>query len=109
MADEKVVKPGFNSPKTENPSVKKFDRENRTVLKVNSTGKSEPFWTGPGYRGEYNCPHGVGHGNHDHGCDGCCGRDDFPLNAANIEATRVKEDGSRKVIRYTTPGGGSQF
>jgi hypothetical protein len=101
------VKPGFNSPKTENPSVK------------NSVGKEEvpegkyllePFWTGPGYRGEYQCPHDVGHGNHIHGCDGCCDRDDFPLNAANIEATRAtEEDGSRKVVRYTTPGGGSQF
>ena len=46
---------------------------------------SEPgrktFWIGPGYRGEYNCPHGVGHGNHVHGCDGCCSRPDFPLRA----------------------------
>jgi hypothetical protein len=41
--------------------------------------KPEPFWTGPGYRGEYQCPHGVGHGDHIHGCDGCCQRDDFPL------------------------------
>lgn len=40
---------------------------------------AEPFWTGPGYRGEYDCPHGIGHGNHVHGCDGCCRRDDFPL------------------------------
>jgi hypothetical protein len=38
-----------------------------------------PFWTGPGYRGEYQCPHGVGHADHIHGCDGCCGRSDFPL------------------------------
>lgn len=36
-------------------------------------------WTGPGYRGEYSCAHGVGHGNHTHGCDGCCARKDFPL------------------------------
>jgi len=41
--------------------------------------EKEPYWTGPGYRGEYQCPHGVGHGNHTHGCDGCCDRDDFPL------------------------------
>jgi len=41
-----------------------------------------PFWTGPGYRGEYNCPHGVGHGLHIHGCDGCCSRPDFPLKGA---------------------------
>jgi hypothetical protein len=42
-------------------------------------GPEEPFWTGPGYRGEYQCPHGVGHGTHIHGCDGCCSRPDFPL------------------------------
>ncbi len=41
----------------------------------------DPSWTGPGYRGEYTCPHGVGHGNHVHGCChmGCCSRDDYPL------------------------------
>ena len=27
---------------------------------------------------EYNCEHGVGHGVHNHGCDGCCSRDDYP-------------------------------
>ena len=27
---------------------------------------------------EYNCEHHIGHGNHIHGCDGCCDRDDFP-------------------------------
>ena len=53
--------------------------------------ENEPFWTGPGYRGEYQCPHGVGHGRHIHGCDGCCKRDDFPLNDANLETTRAKE------------------
>ena len=31
-------------------------------------------------RVEYICEHGVGHGNHVHGCDGCCSREDFPLN-----------------------------
>lgn len=41
----------------------------------------DPYWNGPGYRGEYSCPCGVGHGNHVHGCCGkhCCTRDDFPL------------------------------
>jgi hypothetical protein len=53
--------------------------------------EEELFWTGPGYRGEYQCPHGVGHGNHIHGCDGCCERDDFPLNAVNIKTTRKHE------------------
>jgi len=39
------------------------------------------YWTWSGYRGEYTCPHGVGHGNHIHGCceEQCCQRDDFPL------------------------------
>ncbi len=37
------------------------------------------YWTYSGYRGEFTCPHGVGHGNHIHSCDGCCSRDDFPL------------------------------
>lgn len=52
-----------------------------------------PYWVGPGYRGEYTCPHGVGHGRHVHGCcdERCCQRDDFPLNDANLEATRAKE------------------
>jgi hypothetical protein len=39
------------------------------------------YWIYSGYRGEFNCPHGVGHGNHIHGCchKHCCTRDDFPL------------------------------
>jgi len=49
------------------------------------------FWRGPGYRGEYQCPHGVGHGRHIHSCDGCCKRWDFPLSDANLEATKAKE------------------
>ncbi len=55
--------------------------------------EQEPYWTGPGYRHEYNCPHGVGHGNHVHGCCGsrCCQRDDFPLNPKNLKATRAAE------------------
>ena len=38
----------------------------------------DPYWVLSGHRGEWECPHGVGHGNHIHGCDGCCKRDDFP-------------------------------
>ena len=38
-----------------------------------------PYWEKSRYRGQYTCIHGVGHGNHVHGCDGCCARDDFPL------------------------------
>jgi hypothetical protein len=29
-------------------------------------------------RMEWCCEHEVGHGNHVHGCDGCCERDDYP-------------------------------
>jgi len=49
----------------------------------NSEDNKDNFWTYSGYRGEYSCPHGVGHGNHIHGCDGCCQRDDFPLRNKN--------------------------
>ena len=44
-------------------------------------------------RMEWICEHGVGHGNHVHGCchKGCCGRDDFP-------GTKViKTDNKREV------------
>lgn len=29
-------------------------------------------------RMEWTCPHGIGHGSHIHGCDGCCMRKDYP-------------------------------
>ena len=57
----------------------------------NPKTKPEQYWTGPGYRNEYQCPHGIGHGNHVHGCDGCCQREDFPLNKKNLAKTRAKE------------------
>ena len=28
-------------------------------------------------RNEIECPHGVGHGQHIHGCDGCCGDESY--------------------------------
>jgi hypothetical protein len=40
---------------------------------------ADPYWVLTSYRGEYSCPHGIGHGNHIHSCDGCCFRDDYPL------------------------------
>lgn len=48
--------------------------------------KDKPFWEWYGPRREWICTHGVGH--YDprfvkytvHGCDGCCGREDFPGN-----------------------------
>ncbi len=42
---------------------------------------SDQFWQScprADGRMEWTCPHGVGHGEHDHGCDGCCSRDDYP-------------------------------
>ena len=30
-------------------------------------------------RVEFLCRHGVGHGNHIHGCDGCCFKKSYPL------------------------------
>ena len=44
----------------------------------------DPYWVLSGYRGEYLCSHGVGHGNHVHGCcqENCCTRPDFPLRGA---------------------------
>lgn len=64
-----------------------------------------PFWQGPGYRGEYMCPHGVGHGNHIHGCDGCCELPDFPLNVENIERTRKQEETVRGTRRQPSTRG----
>ena len=58
------------------------DEEREAALKEQARlAEREPYWTGPGYRGEYSCPHGVGHGNHVHGCceEHCCSRDDYPL------------------------------
>jgi len=52
--------------------------------------KWTPFPRADG-RMEWICEHGVGHGNHVHGCDGCCGRDDYP-------GTKViKTDNQREV------------
>lgn len=68
--------------------------------------KLRPYWTRSGYRGEYNCIHGVGHGKHIHGCDGCCSLPDFPLNDNNIDCTRAKEakvDGHPVVSRSSIP------
>jgi hypothetical protein len=43
--------------------------------------EDDPFWEDcprADGRMEWLCPHGIGHGNHIHGCDGCCERDDYP-------------------------------
>ena len=29
------------------------------------------------YKLEYSCPHGIGHGEAVHGCDGCCGHESY--------------------------------
>jgi hypothetical protein len=51
-------------------------------------------WTGGlgvGYRDEFNCAHGTGHGPHIHGCDGCCRRPDYPYNKEDLRRQyRVK-------------------
>ena len=39
-------------------------------------------------REEWTCDHGVGHGDHVHGCDGCCSRADFPLNVRSLKRGR---------------------
>ena len=50
-------------------------------------------------RMEFQCEHGVGHGNGVHGCchEGCCGRDDFPLKNIKLEVYWV-EDAIRGTI-----------
>jgi len=52
----------------------------KTAMKTNEDDGGNEFWQRSGHRGEWSCPHGVGHGNHVHGCcgEGCCSRDDFP-------------------------------
>ena len=40
--------------------------------------KDKMKWEHDARRREWICEHGVGHGLHIHGCDGCCSRDDFP-------------------------------
>lgn len=45
------------------------------------TSNNGPYWRdAPRANGrmEWLCPHSRGHGNHIHGCDGCCERDDYP-------------------------------
>jgi hypothetical protein len=68
-----------------------FDPQTGTVVETSRHGTRRTvratrppdtdYWTYTGYRGEFACPCGVGHGNHIHGCcpNGCCQRDDFPL------------------------------
>lgn len=71
------------------------------VSSVSGVSLTKPMkWTGPGYRGEYNCEHGVGHGNHIHGCDGCCSREDYPLrNKKKIEDVKQIEEDVKKSLR----------
>ena len=59
-------------------------------------------------RMEWLCEHGIGHGNHIHGCDGCCSRDDFPgkdyLEGPDVwesmdgRRTRVKDLGDEHLV-----------
>jgi hypothetical protein len=54
----------------------------------------------PGLYGrmEWNCPHGIGHGNHIHGCDGCCQREDYP-------GLKEKPDGEGRLEETEGPEG----
>ncbi len=61
------------------PGIAFLKRRCRKMEEEEKKFEPKPYWTGPGYRGEYQCLHGVGHGNHIHGCDGCCSRPDYPL------------------------------
>jgi len=88
----------LSSQNHENPS---FENQPENADPPDESAEPEPYWTGPGYRGEYQCPHGVGHGNHIHGCDGCCQLPDFPLNATNIERTRQREEKARAIALDT--------
>ena len=48
--------------------------------RVASTGVNMEWTANPRADGrmEWNCEHGVGHGQHVHGCDGCCYEEDYP-------------------------------
>ena len=54
---------------------------------------------------EWLCEHGVGHGNHIHGCDGCCSREDFPLRKEKQAVNRKQTIGSSAVaIKVASTG-----
>ncbi|KKN58731.1 hypothetical protein LCGC14_0549090 [marine sediment metagenome] len=64
-------------------ALKQYDKYHACNYLLGFVFNDEPIWRESGYRGEYTCPCGVGHGNHVHGCCGerCCRRDDYPLKA----------------------------
>jgi len=41
-------------------------------------GRRSRYWIKRNYRNEWTCEHGIGHGNHIHGCDGCCRGENYP-------------------------------
>lgn len=53
-----------------------------------------PYWVKTGYRDEWACPHGIGHGieNPIHSCcaERCCQRDDYPLKA-ELDALKAED------------------
>ena len=52
---------------------------------------------------EYVCKHGVGHGIHVHGCDGCCSRKDFPLSKLKeLQEKDTLKEYKTEYIRNTT-------
>lgn len=80
----------------------------RTRKKNKSSKKDEPFWElmmRADGRVEYSCPHGVGHGWHPHGCDGCCSRKDFPLDGKKPEDVyNAKSEKGRQLIGISNYG-----
>ena len=52
-------------------------------------------------RMEYLCEHGIGHGGHIHGCDGCCSRKDYPGKKKDdiVFGYRCQECGKGDVIK----------
>jgi hypothetical protein len=42
------------------------------------------------YRQELYCPHGIGHGHHVHGCDGCCSKKEWKAAWKKYGPDRIK-------------------
>jgi hypothetical protein len=78
---EKKIKPWKEPKKTLKEELKKLKTE--PIWKgMTTTTEVSMIWTTirrADGRIEHVCEHGVGHGDHVHGCDGCCQRKDYPL------------------------------
>lgn len=62
----------------------------------NDSKKEKPMQWVPGQRAdgrmEWACVHGIGHGNHVHGCDECCSRGDYPGKGVKVNGDNEWED-----------------